>query len=172
MNPEPSSQVSTVSADEAALQALAQQLNDAWARADADGFAALFTEEADYVVFDGSHLKGRAAIAESHRALFQFMKGSRLVVTAPPSVRFLAPDVAVLHGMGAVLRAGQKRPSRRALSVQTFVAIKQGGPWRFTAFQNTRYRPFAQTFMGRVLTWLSPKSLGASLSVGSPDTAR
>ncbi|PTL81926.1 DUF4440 domain-containing protein [Vitiosangium sp. GDMCC 1.1324] len=144
-------------ADEAAVLDLWRQLHDAWGRGDADGYAALFTEDADYVVFDGSRLKGRAEIAENHRPLFErFMKGSRLE-SEPASVRLLAPGVALVHGKGAILMAGQKRPSRGRLSVQTLVAVNREGRWRFTAFQNTRYRPFAQTLLGRVLMLLAPK---------------
>ena len=141
--------VSAAPADEAAVRALVQRMNDAWG--DADAYAAVFTEDADYVIFDGTHLPGRSAIAEAHRPLFErFMKGTRLVAE-PPAVRFLAPDVALVHGKGAILRARQRRPSRRRISVQTLVAVKGEDGWRLTAFQNTRYRPFAQTLAGRVL---------------------
>jgi uncharacterized protein (TIGR02246 family) len=138
--------------DEAAVRALLQAMNDAWG--DVDAFAACFTEDADYVVFDGSHLKGRHAIAASHRPLFErFLKGSRLA-GEPPSVRFLTPEVALIHSKGAILRAGQQRPSRRRVSVQTLVAVKQRDGWRLRAFQNTRYRPFAQTLPGKALARL------------------
>ena len=137
-------------ADEAAIRVLCQHLNDAWC--DADAFAAAFTEDADYITFDGTHTKGSAAIAEVHRPLFEgFMKGSRLVGQTP-TVRFLASDVAHIYSMGAVIRRHQKQPSRRSLSVQTLIAVKQEGRWLFTAFHNTRYRPFTQTLPGRLLT--------------------
>src|SRR5262249_41884096 len=94
---------------------------------------------------------------ESHRPLFEkFFKGSRLVGEAS-SVRLLTPDVALIHGKGAVVMAGRRAPSRRRLSVQTMIALKQEGRWRFRAFQNTRYHPFAETLLGRVLTRLAPR---------------
>ncbi|MGI9057345.1 MAG: SgcJ/EcaC family oxidoreductase [Ktedonobacteraceae bacterium] len=137
-------------ADEAAIRTLCQQLNEAWG--DADTFAAAFTEDADYITFDGTSTKGRTAIAQVHRPLFEgFMKGSRLTGQTP-TVRLLAPDIALVHSMGAVIQRHQKQPSRRSLSVQTMVAVKQEDHWLFTAFQNTRYRPFTQTLFGRLLT--------------------
>ncbi|MBA3945721.1 MAG: SgcJ/EcaC family oxidoreductase [Herpetosiphonaceae bacterium] len=145
---------------ETAVQGLLQQLNDAWACGDADAYANVFTEDADYVVLDGTHLKGRRAIAESHRPLFErFLKGSRLV-GEPASVRLLVDDVALIHSKGAVLRAGQKQPSRRRVSVQTMVAVKHGNDWRLAAFQNTRYRPWAESLMGKLLVMvgLAPRS--------------
>jgi len=35
---------------------------------------------------------------------------------------------------------------------QTLVAVKQEDRSLFAAFQNTRYRPFAQTLLGKILT--------------------
>ena len=143
--------------DVAAVRTLLQQFYDAWG--DADAYASVFTEDADYIAFDGTHAKGRPAIAESHRPLFErFLKGSRLFGESS-AIRFLAPDVALIHSKGAVLRAGQQRPSRRRMSVQTVVAVKQADGWRLAAFQNTRYRPFAQTLVGKllVLVGLAPR---------------
>lgn len=136
-------------ADEAAIRTLCQQLNAAWGNADA--FAAAFTDDADYITFDGTHTRGRAAIAQVHRPLFEgFMKGSRLSGRTL-SVRFLAPNVALVLSTGGVIRGHQKELSRKSLSVQTMVAVKQEDHWLFTAFQNTRYRPFTQTLFGRLL---------------------
>jgi uncharacterized protein (TIGR02246 family) len=141
-----------IAANESLVRALYQQFIEAWG--DTDAYAALFTEDGDYVTFDGSHARGRSEIAKAHRPLFEgILKGSRLVdVSIPVEVRFPSPDVALVHSGGAVLRSHQKKPSRRAVSVQTLVAVKQEDRWLFAAFQNTRYRPFAQTLLGKILT--------------------
>jgi uncharacterized protein (TIGR02246 family) len=141
-----------IAENETVVRALYQQLIEAWG--DTDAYAALFTEDGDYVAFDGSHARGRTEIARAHRPLFEgILKGSRLVeVGIPLEVRFLSADVALIHSGGAVLRARQKKPSRRAISVQTLVAVKHEDQWLFAAFQNTRYRPFAQTLLGKILT--------------------
>ncbi len=141
-----------ITANESVVRALYQKLIEAWG--DTDAYAALFTEDGDYVAFDGSHARGRTEIAKAHRPLFEgILKGSRLVeVGIPLEVRFLSPNVALVHSGGAVLRSHQKKPSRRAISVQTLVAVKQEDRWLFAAFQNTRYRPFAQTLLGKILT--------------------
>lgn len=143
--------------DEVEIRALLQRLNQAWG--DADAFAAVFTEDAEYVTFDGSMVKGREAIAESHRPLFEgFMRGSRLEGQAP-TVRFLTPDVALVHGKGAVIQRRQQKASRRAISVQTNVVIRQDGRWQIAAFHNTRYRPWNAGFVGKLLTFLNKRSL-------------
>lgn len=144
------------STDEAEVRALLQQLNEAWG--DADAFAALFTEDADYVTFDGSQVKGRAALAESHRPLFEgLMRGSRLMGQAT-ATRFLTPDVALVHSKGAVIQRRQKRASRRAVSVQTNVVVRRNGRWQIAAFQNTRYRPWNESLLGKIIVRLNERS--------------
>ncbi|TWT02098.1 SgcJ/EcaC family oxidoreductase [Reyranella sp. CPCC 100927] len=128
--------------DLVAIRALTQCLAEAWNRNDADAYAALFAEDCDYVAFDGSHLKGRAANARSHRALFEtVLKGSRAVFEADIAVRFLTPDVAVMHGYGSILLPWQRTvaPSRRSL--QTYVVKRDADRWVIHAFHNTRVRP-------------------------------
>ncbi|HLJ32900.1 MAG TPA: SgcJ/EcaC family oxidoreductase, partial [Ktedonobacteraceae bacterium] len=72
-----------IAANEAAIRTLLQRLNESWG--DTDAYAALFTEDADYVAFDGSHARGRNEIAEVHRPLFEgILKGSRLVEVGMP----------------------------------------------------------------------------------------
>ena len=138
-------------ADEAAIRAVLGQMEDAWARADADAYVAAFTEDASYVVFDGTRLHGRQEIADAHVPLWRsILKGSRLVGVSA-SVQFVTPDVAVVHSKGGVLKKHERTPSRRSLSVQTLVAVRRDGGWRFAAFQNTRYRPFAGTWFGKLV---------------------
>lgn len=129
--------------DEMAIRQLFQALMDAWEAGDAEAYTALFTEDADYVAFDGVNQKGRTAIMTSHKPLFErFLKGSKLT-GGLVSLRLLAPDVALAHGVGSILDAGRRKPKAERLSSQTLVVVKRDGVWRFTAFHNTRVRPIA-----------------------------
>lgn len=65
------------------------------------------------------------------------MKGTRLFGEVE-SVRLLSPDVALVHATGGTLFPGQRDRRPRRPSIQTLVAVKCDGVWRFTAFQNTR----------------------------------
>ena len=128
----------------------------AWEQHDEAGMAACFTKDADYIAFDGARFHGREAIAAMHVELFRtVLKGSRLVGAAPV-IRMVTPEVAVVRGAGAVLSRGQKVPSRRALSVNTTVVVLRHGRWQIAAFQNTRYRPFGQSLLGRLLLCFMP----------------
>jgi uncharacterized protein (TIGR02246 family) len=60
----------TQTTDETAIRALFQRLLDAWGRGDGTAYGNLFTEDADYIAFDGTNTQGRQAITQSHQHLF------------------------------------------------------------------------------------------------------
>jgi uncharacterized protein (TIGR02246 family) len=129
---------STSSPDEQAVRDLFRELLEAWGRGDGPAYGALFTEDADYVAFDGSNRRGSQAIASEHQQLFDtWLKGTRLVEQID-SLRFLGPDVALVHATGGTIFPGQRDERGRRPSIQTLVAVKRGDAWRFTAFHNTR----------------------------------
>lgn len=139
--------------DEAAVRALYQQMMDAWNVGSGEAFAAVFTEDGDLIAFDGTHFKGRREIAPFHQRLFDtHLKGTRLVGQVT-SVRFLSPDVALMHAVGGTVMRGKSAPSPERDSIQTLVATKRGGEWRLAAFQNTRIRPIGRNVAG-TLVWL------------------
>lgn len=128
------------SREEAAVRALYQELMDGWNQGSGAAFAAVFTEDGDLIGFDGTHFKGREEIAPFHQQLFdRWLKGSRLVGEVK-DVRFLSPDVALMHAVGSTVMRGKSRPSPERDSIQTLVATRQSGEWRLAAFQNTRLR--------------------------------
>lgn len=133
-------------AERRAIAQLGQALQDAWNRGDAEGYASLFTDDADFVAWTGEYGRGRKAIEEGHRRLFRGpLAGSRMVLTGddagsalPQSLRFIRPDVAVMIASGAVTLASQSVAGPDHESVQTFVLTRNGGHWRVAAFHNTR----------------------------------
>ncbi len=123
-------------ADETALRDLFAELLAAWGRGDGRAYGALFTDDAEYVAFDGSNTKGSHAIAATHQRLFDsWLKGTRLIGQID-SLRFLGTDAAVIVATGATVMPGKDRPVRP--SIQTLVAARRDGEWRFVSFQNTR----------------------------------
>ena len=144
--------------DEAAVRALYKQLMDAWNKGSGEAYAAQFAEDGDLIGFDGTHFKGRQEIAPFHQRLFEtYLKGTRLVGQVT-SVRFLSPDVALMHAVGGTVMRGKSAPSPERDSIQTLVATKRGSEWCFAAFQNTRVRPIgrnaAGTFVWILSDWL------------------
>lgn len=124
--------------DEAVIRGLFQELLAAWGRGDGTGYGSLFTEDADYVAFDGSHTKGRRQIVSSHQELFdRWLKGTRLTGHIE-SLRFLSPDVAMVHAIGGTVFPGESKPRPSRDSIQTLIATRGTDGWRFQAFHNTR----------------------------------
>lgn len=130
--------VATTAADEAEIRSLYFQVLDGWNRGSGEGFAQPFAEDGEQVAFDGTRFKGRSEIASFHQQLFDtFLKGSRLVGKVR-SVRFLTPDVAVLHAVGGTVMAGQQDLDPERNSAQVLVAVRQSGKWQIATFVNVR----------------------------------
>lgn len=138
--------------DEAAVRALYRRLMAAWNKGSGDGYAATFTENGVLVGFDGTALNGRQEIVSFHQPLFdKWLKGTRLVGEVM-NVRFLTPNIAVMHAIGSTIMRGKSKPDPARDSIQTFVAVREHGEWKLAAFQNTRLRPMAGSFAS-VLLW-------------------
>lgn len=140
--------------NESAICALYFQMIDGWNKGDGNVFAAPFAEDADLVGFDGTHLKGRQEIVSFHQRLFDtFVKGSRLIGKVR-NVRFLTPDVAIMHSVGGTILAGQSDIESERNSVHTIVAKKDdaSSQWRIVAFQNTRAQYIGRPDMVQAFT--------------------
>ena len=124
-------------ADESAVRALVQKSIEAWNKGSGETFAAQFAEDSDFVVGSGMHLKGRKQNASNHQQIFDtFFKGSRLWLQVK-SVRFLRPDVALMHTASKVLKPGESDASPEPEFIQTSTVSKHGQEWLIDAFQNT-----------------------------------
>jgi uncharacterized protein (TIGR02246 family) len=125
--------------DEAELGGIPLQMIDAWNRGDGDAFAAPFTDTADFVAFEGTHLRGRAQIAAFHRELFATVVAGTRLEGGVRFVRLLTPDVAVIHGWARYTNLpGINKPTPGRDSMQLYVAVRRDGAWRAQAMQNSR----------------------------------
>jgi uncharacterized protein (TIGR02246 family) len=116
------------------------RLSAAWNAGDAAAYAAEFTEDATYVIWNGTVLHGRTAVEDTHRWLFAGpLKGSRFAEQSEaPVVRFVRPDVAHVIASGGITPDGQDElPDERASTV-SFLLEETAEGWKVAAFQNTR----------------------------------
>ncbi|WP_455359712.1 SgcJ/EcaC family oxidoreductase [Streptomyces sp. SYSU K21746] len=143
----------TRSGDRDAVCGIMTLLAEAWSRGDAVAYGALFTKDATYTTFVGSHYEGRDDIVNSHKALLDgFLEDSRLAGTYL-GIRFLSADTAVVTGRGDTY-TGTDQPAASELSkVQTTTLVREAdGQWRIAAFHNTQ----RQSVMERISFILSP----------------
>ncbi|PXX64969.1 uncharacterized protein (TIGR02246 family) [Nocardia tenerifensis] len=127
--------------DDAQIRQLFHDFMQAWTDNDAAAFGALFTEDSDYVSYDGTRATGRAEHQRNHDKLFRGVLAGSALVGELESIRYVAPDVAVLHGTASVLMPWRSSLPRRRLSRQTVVLVRTPEGWRFTAIHNGRVRP-------------------------------
>ena len=121
-------------ADEAAIRDNVKQLETGWNTKSGATFAKPFAEDADYVVINGNYIRGREAIAMGHQRIFDTVFKDTKIALTVKQVRFLRPDVAVVHVDGH--RDG---PSNELMQdvVITFFMTKERQGWTIAAFQNT-----------------------------------
>lgn len=133
-------------------------LVDAWNANDAEAYGRLFTEDATYTTFVGSHYQGREDIAAGHQALFEgFLKDTRLADSFL-DIRFLTADTAVVTGRGDTYTGDEPAPGKLS-KVQTYTLVREAdGEWRVAAFHNTKRQPV----MERISFLLSPDTRPAA----------
>jgi uncharacterized protein (TIGR02246 family) len=125
--------------DEDAIREIEFRFNEAWGRHDADGMVESVTEDAQFVTVNGAWTTTRAQILDLmqrlHGATGPFRSSTR--ETPEMHVRFLAPDVAMMHSRFHI-HGDIDEPERTGIG--TRVVRKIDGQWRTVAVQNTDVR--------------------------------
>ena len=120
-----------LSTDEAAVRAVVQKYVDAREARDPKAIEALFTEEADQLVSDGTWRRGRDTLVRGMLESSRRNPARRTIVVE--SVRFLSAEVALVDGRyiqeGA--EGGQDREMWTAITLK-----RVAGGWRIAAIRN------------------------------------
>ncbi|MBW4511772.1 MAG: SgcJ/EcaC family oxidoreductase [Scytonematopsis contorta HA4267-MV1] len=128
----------TTTADESAIRAFPRQMIDAWNRGSGEAFAAPFSETADFIAFEGTHLKGRKEIAAFHQQTFDtVVKGTRLEGEVN-FVRFVNPKLALMNAFIRVILPGQTGTSPSRDSLPLYVVTKRDEGWQIEGLLNAR----------------------------------
>lgn len=110
-----------------------ERFRQAWDSGDARAYAALFAEDATYVIFLGEALVGQAEIEANHVEVFaRWQSGAKMAVKAI-NVRALSPEIASVLTVGGI---GSRSPIV-CDKLQTFTLVRRGDRWLCAAFQNT-----------------------------------
>jgi uncharacterized protein (TIGR02246 family) len=126
----------TNAADEAAMRENVRHLENGWNTKSGALFAKPFAADADYVVINGMHIRGREAIEQGHQHIFDTIYQNSTLSLSVKQIRLLRPDVAVVHVLGHnKTRLGEE--TREMDAIVTLVMTKEKGDWKIVAFQNT-----------------------------------
>ena len=122
-------------ADEAAIRESVKQMESGWNTKSGALFAKPFAEDADYVVINGMYIKGRSVIEAAHQRIFDTIYKDTTINLAVKQIRFLRPDVAVVHVNGH--RNGPTKELTSEAMLTLFMTKEKDG-WTIAAFQNTQ----------------------------------
>ena len=133
------------SSDEDAIRDIENRFNAAWDAHDPDGMASSLSDDAQFITVNGAWTTTRAGFRDLmqrlHGANGPFRSSTRK--TPDMQVRFLAPDIAIMHSRfwidGEVLHDALSQPSRESVGLR--VMHKIDGRWRIVATQNPDVRP-------------------------------
>src|SRR5580692_11661977 len=119
-------------ADEEAVRRLPQAFSDAWAKHDGHELAKIMADDVDFVTVAAVYLHGRADFEKFHVRLLSGRFKDATAVPLETSVRFLGPDMAVVHYSWKT--AGDRNvdgtPREPRFGMMTMVAQKRGGTWQ------------------------------------------
>ena len=128
----------TTSADESAIRAFLHQMIDAWNRSSGEGFAAPFSKTADFLTFEGTHLKGRKEIAAFHQQAFDTVIKGTCLEGEVDFVRFVNSQLALMLIVIRVILPGQTETSPSRDSLPLYVVTKGDEGWQIEGLLNTR----------------------------------
>jgi uncharacterized protein (TIGR02246 family) len=129
--------------DEAAVRNIPQAFAAAWATHDGQQLAKIMAEDVDFVNVNGEWLVGKKDFSLFHSRLLSKRFRDSTVTPLNVSVRFLRPDLAVLHwdwriegdrNFGQTLR-------KPRFGIFTMIVAKTGEEWLVTVAQNTNHMP-------------------------------
>jgi len=126
-----------VEADEYAIRAVMDRFMDAWNHHDAEAFAAVFSQDADFTNIRGMGATGRAKIEAFHAPVFATIFSKSHQEYTDIKTRFLRPDVAAVDVRwkmtGAMDPQGNLRDRDGLLN---FVMEKNAGRWEILVLHN------------------------------------
>ncbi|SHE87615.1 conserved hypothetical protein [Seinonella peptonophila] len=120
------------------IEDLFKKLAIAWDQGDGKAYGLCFTENADYITFQGEHLQGRKEISDTHQKLWEGVLRGSMLEGQIKKIEFLTSEVAVFHGLGVVKLRWQSNAPKKRDSINTNVVVKENGEWKIAAFQNGR----------------------------------
>jgi uncharacterized protein (TIGR02246 family) len=125
--------------DASRIAAALQEQWEAW-NAGSPFQESAFTPDNDYVTFEGAALFGRDVNRRLHERMARGILRRSQISASIRRIRFLTPDIAVVHSVGNLRLRFHKRPKPGRRTIQTTVMRRAADGWAIEAVQNTRIR--------------------------------
>lgn len=129
--------------EDEAVRKLPQAFCEAWAKHDGHQLAAIMADDVDFVNVGAQWLHGRSDFEKYHSRLLSVRFHETKLTLLQTEVRFLQPDMAVIHWSWKVV--GDKNtdgtPREQRFGLMTMVAQKRSGAWQVVVAQNTNAIP-------------------------------
>lgn len=130
-------------ADADAVHKLPEAFRDAWNRHDGHALAGIMADDVDFVAIGGLWIHGHADFEKYRTRLLTGRFSGSTTTILQTEVRFLKPDIAVVHYSWKI--EGDRNPDgsarRPRYGMMTMVAEKQQGVWLVVASQNDNSFP-------------------------------
>jgi uncharacterized protein (TIGR02246 family) len=130
-------------ADEEAVRKIPQSFCAAWARHDGHELSKIMADDVDFVTVGATWLHGRPDFEKYHTRLLSGRFKESTITPLQTEVRFLRPDVAVIHWSWKI--AGDENPDGTAreprYGMMTMVAEKRTKTWLVVVSQNDNSFP-------------------------------
>jgi uncharacterized protein (TIGR02246 family) len=121
------------SIDEKKIRNVFEKMQTAWEEKDVATFDSCYTEDSDFVNFNGDHFKGKENNVSEH---VQF-NDTRLYINIK-SIGFLNNEMAIVHAEGKVLQEYETVTGKCKLSYTTNIMVKENGEWKITSFHHSK----------------------------------
>jgi uncharacterized protein (TIGR02246 family) len=129
--------------DEEALRKIPQAFSDAFSKHDGHELAGIMADDVDFVTVGATWIHGRPDFEKYHARLLSGRFSEVKLTPLQTEVRFLRPDVAVVHWSWNI--AGDKNPDGTLrlprYGLMTMVAEKRNGVWLVVVSQNDNSFP-------------------------------
>ncbi|HMQ50416.1 MAG TPA: SgcJ/EcaC family oxidoreductase [Saprospiraceae bacterium] len=128
---------SELSTDETTIHQIVQNMQDGWNNKSGEQFAAHFSNDHSYVVWNGMYMPhvDRSSNAQVHQSLFDGPYRSSFIIIKVDNLRFIHPDVAMVHTLINSREGDSAAPLYPEL-VATILMVKNGNEWEIVSFHN------------------------------------
>ncbi len=129
--------------DEQAIQKVVATMESGWAQKKGDVFASVFADVHDYIVWNGYYFPNMThdLNVRQHQALFDGPYKNYDIKLKIDKIKFLRPDLALVHVLGGGADKGQPAPENPGILI-SMIMEKKDGVWKIISFHNLDLEAF------------------------------